>query len=235
MTQPTATITEASLASANDALERLHNELPALFLGNPDNGTPLQEFRVVKQRNVRSVHRALWELRQALTPAPAFQDEGNGPTAGEVNRHAQLLLEYATHFAQRDWNYTRHHKVRSLHFESLSERVKDVLSASVRGMFGRKSSLDKMLKQTWMSKALGCWRYHNHLPDGALDNGAILTFWEETGEYLQLVQPSVGALVGDLMVAHPHLPEVKAIAAELKRINDAYTTRVQSEAVPEPS
>lgn len=44
--------------------------------------------------------------------------------------------------------------------------------------------------------------------------------WEETGEYLQYVQPSVGALLADLMDAHPNLPEVQAIAAEMKRIND---------------
>jgi len=72
-------------------------------------------------------------------------------------------------------------------------------------------------------------RSYDSLPDGVLDGGSIITHWEETGEYLQYVQPSVGALLADLMDAHPELPEVQAIAAEMKRINDDYGARVAAE------
>lgn len=47
-----------------ESLERLLAELPAEFGEDPSDTIPRKEFRVIKQRNVRAVHEALWELQQ---------------------------------------------------------------------------------------------------------------------------------------------------------------------------
>lgn len=65
---------------------------------------------------------------------------------------------------------------------------------------------------------LHCLHLDPHLPDGTLDGGNIITIWAETGEYLQLVQPSVGEKIADVIAAHPDLPEVKALADEIMRV-----------------
>lgn len=67
-----------------------------------------------------------------------------------------------------------------------------------------------------------------NLPDGVLAGGNVITFWEEYGEYIQLMQPSIGDLLADLMDAHPDLPEVQALAAEQDRITKRYRERNRS-------
>jgi hypothetical protein len=51
---------------ARDALRRLLGELPAEFRRDPAHTVERHEFRVIKQSNVRKVHRALWDLQQTL-------------------------------------------------------------------------------------------------------------------------------------------------------------------------
>ena len=151
-------------------------------------------------------------------------------TRETVVAFADQLRQYAEHFEQRDWNYTRNHDIRAIYYISAWARLKDALGYTWRGLFKRDS----------LSKSLGLkvsrWRmfrahlrYHNHLPDGVLDGGAIITHWEETGEYLQYVQPSVGSLLADWMEAEPESLHALRIAAEMKRINDAYGERIQRE------
>jgi hypothetical protein len=50
---------------AVDALKALLLELPAEFDMNPADSTSTRtQFRVIKARNVRKVHEALWELQE---------------------------------------------------------------------------------------------------------------------------------------------------------------------------
>lgn len=51
--------------NAVDAMNRLLDELPFEFSNDDPEFNPCQrrEFRVIKQRNVRAVHEALWELQ----------------------------------------------------------------------------------------------------------------------------------------------------------------------------
>jgi len=153
-----------------------------------------------------------------------------------VHKYAQQLRDYATHFAMRDWEYTRNITVKRLYTESFKVRLLDTVKWGWRGAVKRTRRRIPLWerelneaggKVSWWRMTEAHWRYHNHLPDGMLDQGNILTHWEETGEYLQYVQPSIGALLADLMDNHPDLPEVQAIAVEMERIQKDYARRAK--------
>jgi hypothetical protein len=57
----------ADLTKARDALTRLLAELPSEF-ANPRNGAhrSRERFEVIKERNVGTVHDALWDLQEAV-------------------------------------------------------------------------------------------------------------------------------------------------------------------------
>lgn len=152
-------------------------------------------------------------------------------TTPDVHAWADQLRQYATHFEPRDWCYTRDTgDLRPLHFGSRWPSIKSALRYVVRGserLFPDESPVEQPGRWAMARAAL---RGYDTEPDGVLDNGCIITIWEETGEYLQYVQPSVGALLADLMDAHPDLPDVIAIAAEMKRINEDYGRRVDGDA-----
>lgn len=151
-----------------------------------------------------------------------------------VHEFASQLRQYATHFEKRDWNYTRKTNIKHIRrvgdWSGYDHPVRRLVRV-VKG-FGPRREWEKQIG--W-----NAWRHplvhirvgmatESHSPDGVLDGGCIITSWEETGEYLQYVQPSVGALLADLMDAHPELPEVQAIADEMKRINDRYGERIDA-------
>jgi hypothetical protein len=138
----------------------------------------------------------------------------------------------------RDWNYTRESDIRHIRmrgdwsgYNHPIRRLGRFLRDYVRrgddwcSREGRRIAWRHPLIHAQVTLST-----ETHMPDGVLDGGAIITHWEETGEYLQYVQPSVGALLADLMDAHPDLPEVQAIADEMKRINDGYGERIANEA-----
>jgi hypothetical protein len=160
-----------------------------------------------------------------------------------VHEFADQLRQYATHFEMRDWNYTRQtSRLKHIRYHgdySGYDHPLRRLGRLLREFVPTKSSnLSDMLGMgrwwAWQHPLIAGrtqLRTDNHMPDGWLDNGGIITHWEETGEYLQYVQPSVGALLADLMDAHPELPEVQALADEMKRVNDAYGARVEADDV----
>lgn len=178
-----------------------------------------------------------WPAR-ADAPPIDLPDDGEVVTPYvSVREMATNLRDYATHFVQKDWNYTRdlgHMKRIVWHDDpGLVARVGRALRRLAA--VGRPDGLSRMMQGDapgWRWRLAGAKvALHGdaHLPDGVLDGGGVLTYWEETGEYLQYVQPSVGALLADLMDAHPDLPEVRAIATEMKRIDDAYADRLRTE------
>lgn len=155
--------------------------------------------------------------------------------SANVHDYADQLRQYATHFAPRDWCYTRKHDIKHI-------RVRGDWTGYNHPVRRLKRWVDDYFRikaDSWVEREGRrlAWRHplihfrttlgtESNLPDGVLDGGSVITHWEETGEYLQYVQPSVGALLADLMDAHPELPEVQAIADEMKRINDDYGRRV---------
>lgn len=59
----------------------------------------------------------------------------------------------------------------------------------------------------------------NNLPDGRI-NGNI-TFWEEDGEYIAMMGPTVGVKVLDFLEAEPDNEHAKAILAAMREAHDA--------------
>jgi hypothetical protein len=170
----------------------------------------------------------------------------------DVMKRGELLEAYATHFAFRDWDYTRDtgvHRIlyknrkrktragRTLRFDPsrLPYRVQHALTGLWR---------DVVTDPNWRkpeghwTKTLNVspWRMfkarlrENNLPDGVLDGGSVITYWEETGEYLQMVQPSVGALVAEWLQAEPENEYAQKVAAELERIAARYSERLRDDA-----
>ena len=146
--------------------------------------------------------------------------------ANRVREMARELREYATCFVPRDWNYTRNlGDLNSIRFNYELDRRTVRVKRAVRWLFRGKTPSAWGLGPQWRM-ALYALRRDRHLPDGVLDGGSILTYWEETGEYLQYVQPSVGVMIADWMDAEPDSLHARRIAAEMWRIQDAYAKRI---------
>ena len=144
-----------------------------------------------------------------------------------VTAIAGTFRDYATHFSPRDWQYSRDlDGITAVRRVDPADRLTARLRRALRSITGRSgvSGLDGFPSRWRMARhVLG---RDTHLPDGVLDEGCILTYWEETGEYLQFVQPTVGALVAEWMLACPTDPHARAVAAEMQRIQDDYRDRI---------
>lgn len=158
------------------------------------------------------------------------------PTPDTVAQFAQQLREYATHFAPSDWDYTRDkggikHIRYSDDYSGYNHPARRFVR-SIRHFMPWRDRRDGMafmapkgIKARWIYFKAGM-RTEAHMPDGVLDGGCIVTHWEETGEYLQYVQPSVGAMLADWMDAEPENPHALKIAGEMRRINARYGERI---------
>ena len=161
-------------------------------------------------------------------------------TKSEHISDAVKMLDWASnHFAHSDWDYTRHSNIKSIRYEKdIQEKLLYRTKLAFRRLFNRTNSL-KQLQDFLEDKSLldklklrlGMFFYAfkkvNHCPDGILDGGAVIVFWEETGEYLQLVQPSVGSLLADFLMEEPEHPHAKLIIAEMERIQKRFKKRIE--------
>lgn len=163
------------------------------------------------------------------------------PTPETSLAMAGELRSYAEHFAPHDWDYTRdtgdlehirHRRDHSGHYR-VDRRIRGALDALLG--FHRKAQRPfadlqpRGLRSRWIVFKFRLGKDDN-MPDGILDGGSIITHWEETGEYLQYVQPTVGSLIADWMEAEPDNPHALKIAGEMRRINKRYGDRLRSEA-----
>jgi hypothetical protein len=148
----------------------------------------------------------------------------------QVHLYADQLRMLATHFVERDWDYTRDKGgLTAIRYDYPEDTLRGRIKASLKWLFRRQREWEKVLKVGRFRMAWYALQRDTHLPDGVLDGGNVIVHWEETGEYLQYVQPTVGALLADLMDQHADLPAVKTLAAEMKRINDRYGERIDAE------
>lgn len=149
--------------------------------------------------------------------------------SADVHAFADQLRQYATHFTPRDWCYTRDvGDLREIRYDGKTDALAFRARMAMRALVKRRQDWEKAVGVSRWRMCVTHLRRDRHLPDGVLNGGSVIAYWEETGEYLQYVQPSVGALLADLMDAHPDLPEVQAIADEMKRINDDYGARISA-------
>lgn len=139
---------------------------------------------------------------------------------------ADILKLRADHFMPRDWNYTRNSRIEQIRYEKgldttndLSHRIKEAIFWT----FGKTPDWLSKWEDKWnIVNRLGMARHSlkrdPNLPDGVLNDGAVIVFWEEDGEYINLVQPSVGSLLADFLIEEPNHPHAKKILAEMDRI-----------------
>ena len=150
-------------------------------------------------------------------------------TPDAVREQGQSLLDYATHFSQSDWNYTRDlGKLHSIRYDLEHETLRGRVKRACGYLFSRQAEWEKELPVPRWRMAKHVMRRDRNLPDGVLDNGGILVYWEENGEYIQKVQPSVGELVARFLLEDPGNPHAVRIAAELERIAAGYRERLDA-------
>jgi hypothetical protein len=144
-----------------------------------------------------------------------------------MNESVQYLDDLANHFAHRDWDYTRNHGIKHIRYvDNDRDGLGYRLARSFRWLLKRPAYFPLSLKMSlWLSAY--ALKKQDNLPDGHLDGGNVITHWEETGEYLQMVQPSVGALLVNFLKEEPDHKHAKIIIAELDRISNRYNERVK--------
>lgn len=150
----------------------------------------------------------------------------------EDNDTALDYLEFISNvFVHRDWDYTRTTNIKNIKYKKGFDDLNSVkfrMKMAFRSLaWGKKHGIlyNRNIKEKIIMSFYHLKRDAN-LPDGHLDGGNVITFWEETGEYLQLVQPSVGSLLAEFLRKDPENSHAKAINAELDRIHERYRDRV---------
>ena len=146
----------------------------------------------------------------------------------------------ANHFEFRDWDYTRKHNLKEIRYENEYDKYNTLwhrIGRSIFWMFGRTPDFVKQLEGRGhtISERIRMAEYalkrDPNLPDGVLDGGSVITFWEETGEYLNLMQPTVGALLVTFLKEDPENPHAIKITKEIERLHRRYTKRIKDEEV----
>lgn len=153
------------------------------------------------------------------------------------NKTLDYLDSLANHFAERDWDYTRFDHIESIRYDKeydphnrIGARIKRAASwlfsptpSWLRQLEGKRQSLGQRLRM-----AIYVLKRDPNLPDGVLDGGNIITFWEETGEYLNLMQPTVGALLVTFLKEEPEHPHAILITKELERLHRRFNKRIKN-------
>jgi hypothetical protein len=149
-----------------------------------------------------------------------------------VAKMGEILNSRATHHNHGEgWVYTRdtgdlehiRYKSDTTGYDHWTKRLGRALDP--RDFFGRKRS-SILHEYRGFFDRLYWWgimfRVHikkeNHSPDGVLNGGSVITFWEEDGEYIQMVGPTVGVRIAEFLSAEPNNPHAIAIATEIDRI-----------------
>jgi hypothetical protein len=148
----------------------------------------------------------------------------------DVRAVARELHDYATHFEPRDWDWTRDHgDLSRIVYDNDRDRLRSRVRRALAYLFRRLRPWEKQFGVSRWRMFLHTLKRERHLPDGVLDNGGIIVYWEESGEYLQYVQPTVGALIANWMDAEPDNPHAIAVATEMARIQQRYADRIKGD------
>lgn len=149
----------------------------------------------------------------------------------------QYLHALATHFSERDWDYTRLHDIKRIRYADDFQgyhTLRKRWGRAFRSLFARSHDtlFGRIMGDSWLrgiSYKLTYFKIQvqtdRHLPDGVLNRGSVITHWEEDGEYIQMVQPSVGALLAEFLIDQPDNPWAVKITAELDRLAERYNMR----------
>jgi hypothetical protein len=141
------------------------------------------------------------------------------------------IADYLRSMAQvttGNWDYSREQNIKNIRYrndpaDKLLHRIKNMF----HWLFFKKTIFgDKITLSFRFRLMLLALRKEDNLPDGGLGNGKILTHWEEDGEYIQLVQPSVGKLLADFLEDEPDNKHAQLIANKIDKIMKDYSRRI---------
>lgn len=151
------------------------------------------------------------------------------------NKALDHLDLYANLFEYRDWDFTSKTNLKSIRYtkgndepNALRYRIKHACF----WMFGKTPEWYAQLQEkNTLAKRFGMAKYSlkrdPNLPDGILDSGNIITFWYETGEYLNLMQPTVGSLLVKFLKEEPENPHAILITKEIERLYRRRNKRIK--------
>lgn len=136
-----------------------------------------------------------------------------------------------------EWDYTRNHDIKSIRYKDgplQEDTILRRLKSALECLYKRDGIFASEFLGPWTIKSRLSFAWHvlqrdDNLPDGSLAHGKIITYWEEDGEYLQLVQPTVGSLLADFLEQEPENPHAILIVKEMERINRDYNKRLKAE------
>ena len=144
----------------------------------------------------------------------------------------ELLRATAEHFAPRYWDLTyKYEHLKAIRYDYAEDRLWGRVQSAWKWAFGSYPSFMRVIwpNQSWWQRvkdraSMAWYVLHRdpHLPDAMLDGGNVITFWGETGDYINLVQPMVGSLIADFLEDQPENPHAVKIAAEIQHIMDRY-------------
>lgn len=155
----------------------------------------------------------------------------------DVKSVGAALRAYATYYDHGDgWKYTRSTGIRHIRYASdftghnkLWGRLK--FAAYGLAGLGKRSWFRPRTVREWYWSIISTIRVRmwpdDHLPDGMV--GGAIVHWEEDGEYIELVGPTVGVKVADFLEGEPGNPFAVAIAGEIERVRRLGVTRRDEE------
>lgn len=145
-----------------------------------------------------------------------------------VDAVGRLLLSRATQHNHGDgWVYTsdvgdlEYIRYRHDHTgrNSLLRRIRHAFNWKVLtgadSLFDRQRTPRLQLLHIW-SWIIISIRKERNLPDGTV--GPVIAFWEEDGEYIEMVGPTIGERIAAFLISEPTNPHAVAIAAEIRRV-----------------
>lgn len=160
--------------------------------------------------------------------AKGVHGQGRPMKRMSVDAVGRLLLARATHYNHGEgWQYTRntgdleHIRYRRDYTgrNSLLNRIHRAFEwrmlTGKDGLFGREQRLSLRFLHAWAWVVISI-RKERNLPDGKV--GPVIAFWEEDGEYIEMVGPTIGERIAEFLIAEPTNPHAIAIAAEIQRV-----------------
>lgn len=152
-----------------------------------------------------------------------------------TNKTVEYLHTLANHFAERDWEYTRKHGIKDIIYkEDKPNELGYRISKAFMWLFNPPEFMKMLHPKFWdrfyqrFNMFFHALKREPNVPDGVLDSGKTIVYWEEDGEYLNLMQPTVGSLVAEFLMAEPDHPHAKIIIAELERLNNKFDERIKN-------
>lgn len=165
-------------------------------------------------------------------------------TREEVSNVGEVLYSYASPMRYERWMYAKesstNRRIKHIRYSedftgkrNPLRRLKHALFSLYENIFKDPSTIERLVFnlevgekaplrtriRIGLTSARVILSTRKRLPAGVVGGGRIIVLWEEDGKYLQLVQPSVGALIAKFLQEYPDHPHAQRIAEEVMTIH----------------